>query len=540
MKPSFFHSSLSLLFSILFQTLIPQPASALPLSTSGRWIVDEITGQRVKLACVNWASHLETMVAEGLDKRPLDEISKTIGSMRFNCVRLTWPTYLVADSSVEPSGSITVHESLRRLGLNASIIGIYTYNNWILDQTLIQAFKAVVSNLGSNHIMVILDNHITKPGWCCNYHDGDGFFGDEFFNPKDWISGLTKMAEMFKEDYNVVGMSLRNELRGPRQNVPDWYKYMQMGAEAVHKANPNVLVILSGLDFDTDLSFLSNKKIELSFTTKEVYEMHWYSFTNGDTWNLNANDACSSVISSVMSRAGFLLSHGWPLFMSEWGIDQRGENNNDNRYLGCFLATAAALDVDWGLWALQGSYYLREGIVDAEEFYGVFSLNWERKRNQTFLDRIASLRSPFQGPGLNHALHTILYHPTSGMCVNPTESSELSLGSCDSAKGWRYTKEKLIQLQGTNLFARDFGPGYNVTLSDYSPDTTMKWDLISATRMHISSMNETDLCLDVGRDGYTLMTYQCCLGEADQDCDPEGQWFKMVSSNRPVLQYVLY
>ncbi|CAF2051067.1 unnamed protein product [Brassica rapa] len=67
---------------------------AYPLSTSSRWIVDE-NGQRVKLACVNWPSHLQPVVVEGLSKQPVDAVAKKIVEMGFNCVRLTWPLDLM-------------------------------------------------------------------------------------------------------------------------------------------------------------------------------------------------------------------------------------------------------------------------------------------------------------------------------------------------------------------------------------------------------------------------------------------------------------
>jgi hypothetical protein len=77
-----------------------RPAAALPrmLSTSSRWIVDE-HGRRVKLACVNWASHLEPMLAEGLEHQTLGAIASSIAAMGFNCVRLTWPTFLTTCSA---------------------------------------------------------------------------------------------------------------------------------------------------------------------------------------------------------------------------------------------------------------------------------------------------------------------------------------------------------------------------------------------------------------------------------------------------------
>ncbi|GMY28835.1 glycosyl hydrolase 5 family protein-like [Fagus crenata] len=193
---------------------------ALPLHTDSRWIVNE-SGQRVKLACVNWPSHLDTVVAEGLSKQPMDAISKRIVSMGFNCVRLTWPTFLVSDDSL---AALTVRQSFENLGLSGFLTGIQSNNPSIIDLPLIKAFEAVVSNLRANNLMIILDNHISKPGWCCSDSDGNGFFGDEYFNLDPWLRALIRMAVMFTKVPNVVGIALRNELRGSRQNVDDWYR----------------------------------------------------------------------------------------------------------------------------------------------------------------------------------------------------------------------------------------------------------------------------------------------------------------------------
>ena len=57
---------------------------------------------------------------------------------------------------------------------------------------------------------------------------------------------------------------------------------MQKGAEAVHSANSDFLVILSGLSYDKDLSFLRNQQVNLTFTGKLVYETHWYGFSDGN------------------------------------------------------------------------------------------------------------------------------------------------------------------------------------------------------------------------------------------------------------------
>jgi hypothetical protein len=66
----------------------------------------------------------------------------------------------------------------------------------------------------------------------------------------------------------------------------------------------------------------------------------------------------------VSSRALYLLDQGWPVILSDFGADNRGGNVNDNHFYGCAAAVAADLDLDWALWMLQGSYYLREGVLD--------------------------------------------------------------------------------------------------------------------------------------------------------------------------------
>lgn len=86
--------------------------------------------------------------------------------------------------------------------------------------------QEVVSNLGQNGVMVILDNHLTTPGWCCGENDLDAFFGYPKFDPTVWAKGLGKMATLFRNFTNVIGMSLRNEPRGARDYPDLWFRYI--------------------------------------------------------------------------------------------------------------------------------------------------------------------------------------------------------------------------------------------------------------------------------------------------------------------------
>lgn len=167
-------------------------SESLPLSTRGRWIVDALTGQRVKLSCVNLVSHAQSMVAQGLDKRPLKELAAEISSRQFNCVRLTWSIHMFTRHPLE-----TIGEVFDLLDISDVKSGVQKHNPEILNMTVVQAFETVINGLGSEGIMVILDNHISQPRWCCSLNDGNGFFGDRNFNPYEWLRGLAFVARHF-------------------------------------------------------------------------------------------------------------------------------------------------------------------------------------------------------------------------------------------------------------------------------------------------------------------------------------------------------
>ncbi|KAG8064941.1 hypothetical protein GUJ93_ZPchr0004g39640 [Zizania palustris] len=456
--------------------------------------------------------------------------------MGFNCVRLTWPTYLATNSTL---ANLPLRWSLERLGMLESVAGVRVNNPGLLDLPLIDVFQEVVSALARNSIMVVLDNQMTTPGWCCSRTDGNGFFGDKYFDPEEWLNGLNTMATMFRNTKNVVAMSLRNELRGPYQNVSLWYRYMQQGAEVVHEANPGVLVILSGLDFDNTLSFLFSNPVHLSFTGKLVFEQHWYGFSDEGNWeSQNQNDVCGMVVGFIKMKGLFLLQQGWPLFLSEFGFDMSGTHIGDNRYLTCFLSVAAEMDLDWAIWALQGSYYIREGTLAYDESYGLLSWDWCTARNPSFIKRINALQSAFQGPGLPNSqeIYNVIFHPLSGLCVLVKYPKGVDLGSCGESNAWNYTSGYELVLKATGQCLQAESVGEMAKLGTDCSKSNSRWQLISNSGMHISTeltKDGTRVCLDASPDG-TITTSLCKCLTADPNCNPESQWFKIILSSRGI------
>ncbi|CAJ1947465.1 unnamed protein product [Sphenostylis stenocarpa] len=322
-----------------------------------RWIIDEGTGQRAKLACANWAGHLQPMIPEGLDKRPLKDIIGEIVEHKFNCVRLTYAIYMwtryVHDN---------VNATFTSLDVPGVVQGISKNNPFVLSMTHVQVFDSVVRELGIQNVKVLLDNHVSEPKWCCNDDDENGFFHDRHFNPQEWVYGLTLAAKHFNGNHVIVAMSLRNELHGPRQNLYDWYRYMSKAAVSIHKTNPNVLVVISGLNYDTELQFLKCKPLKIDLGKKMVFETHLYSWSGIGTLKLReiwtkqpVNRICADNIKGIEDRAGFLTTgkNAVPLIFTEFGFNEVGSSVEDNRFLTCLQTYLVGKDLDWGLWAFQ-------------------------------------------------------------------------------------------------------------------------------------------------------------------------------------------
>lgn len=383
--------------------------------TSSRWILDS-NNQRFKLRCVNWGGHLEANIPEGLQHKPVDYIASWIANAGFNCVRLTYSIDMALSPNTLVSTSFTNAGVTSGVGA-AAMQSVYTnavaQNPFLSTATTLSTFGAVISSLGSHNVKVILDNHVSKAQWCCNLTDGNGWWdqaagynaaNSRYFNTTNWLSGLTAMAKWAAGYSNVIGMSLRNELRAipllqDGNSNADWYTYVGKGANAIHTANPNLLIAIGGVNSATDSSFLrSNPLNTASFAGKVVWEFHSYSFTVGfDT------GSCTIYQLQLGAAAGFLLTQGQsytgPLWLSEFGVGQNGAlSSGDQAYLTCLVSYMEGNDADWSIWAIQGDYYVREGVLGYVESYGLLDSTWTDWQNPSFKEMLGTMWNITQTP----------------------------------------------------------------------------------------------------------------------------------------------
>lgn len=409
----------------LWSTLLLAASTAAqfaPLHTSSRWILDS-NNQRFKLRCINWAGHMEAHLPEGLQHQPVDTLAKWIADQGFNCVRLTFSIDMALDQGLKVSDSFSTLAA--RANASASAVEdlysrVQTQNPWISNLSVGDAFGHVVDALGSAGLRVMLDNHVSKASWCCNLSDGNGWWDEapvyvadnsRFFNTTNWVAGLRAMAQFSANHPAVAGIGLRNEIREvPVVQVRDaWYDFIVQGAHAVHDANPDLLIAMGGTLSSTDISFLRTQPLDRTpFGDKVVYEWHHYTFSPNWIASFKTCSIWKSV--TVGGTSGFLLQQGQPytgpLWLSEFGFGMTGggadtkgiDNQGDYDYVTCLVDYLKGNDGDWAIWALQGSYYVRDGQVDYEEGWGVLTKDFSAWRNPQVKDVIGDLFKVTQGP----------------------------------------------------------------------------------------------------------------------------------------------
>ena len=121
-----------------------------------------------------------------------------------------------------------------------------------------------------------------------------------------------------------------------------------------HGANVNALVIVGGVNYALDLSFVCSiplLKSTLGVTTKLVWEFHSYEWSY-----VGAASDCTTYQTTLGNSVGFLITQNeaytGPLWLSESGWQQGGTIVAELEYAACLVNYTEVNDVDWAVWAL--------------------------------------------------------------------------------------------------------------------------------------------------------------------------------------------
>ena len=204
---------------------------------------------------------------------------------------------------------------------------------------------------------------------------------------------------------NLASMSLRNEFRQPSNNPAvaatynwqTWYSYIKKGADAVHAANPDVLVILSGLNYDTTMQPVVrgtaltpgnetfNKADFAGYENKLVIELHNYE--TGAT-------SCSALSGGIYNNGAQAMNpdesttvNVFPVLFTEFGFLQ-AENTYKSVYSTCLAEWLPSNTAGWMNWVVVGSYYVRSGTQDYDETWGLYNHDWSGWRDTAYVNEL--------------------------------------------------------------------------------------------------------------------------------------------------------
>ena len=245
----------------------PQTSAAAGyLHTSGSQILDA-ANNAVRIAGVNWFGfETSNFAPHGLWSRGYKEMMDQMKSLGFNTIRLPYCDQLF-DAGSTPNGI--------DFSKNADLQGL----------TGLQVMDKIVAYAGQIGLRIFLDHHRSAAG---NSANESGLWYTAAYPESKWIANLSMLASRYAATSTVIGIDLHNEPHGPATwgdgGANDWRLAAERGGNAVLAANPNLLVIVEGIETASSGSYwwggnLSNAgaaPVRLNTSGRLVYSAHDY------------------------------------------------------------------------------------------------------------------------------------------------------------------------------------------------------------------------------------------------------------------------
>jgi len=331
-------------------------AVAPPLHTVGDRIVDS-AGRTVRLTSVNWYGFdQKEYVAGGLNHQPLARIVALIQQIGVNSVRIPWANETLERNPPVPGYAIAANPQFK-------------------GKRAMEVMDAVIVALAKAHIMVILDNHVSRADWCCSETDDNGLWYSADYPEQAWLHDWAAIAARYSKNRWVVGADLRNELRdgatwGGTDPKHDWHAAAERGGAAVLRANPNLLIMVEGPDYSTDFRGFDKLPVRLPVAHRLVYSPHAYSTSYGE------HDE------RYEARVGFLTrtEPAVPVWFGEMGTCQKLDCGPNSEWFKLFVRQVLGKNdlLGWSWWALNGTQSSGASRkFDEPENYGLLSADYD-------------------------------------------------------------------------------------------------------------------------------------------------------------------
>jgi endoglucanase len=375
----------------------------LPLRTHGRWVVDAL-GHRVKFAGINWYG--------------FDSSDFVIGGLQANSLQsiIDWMVTILGANAVR------IPYSLELLHRNPVITNrtLIAANPQFYGRKAIEILDAVIYALNASGVLIMLDNHVSDAIWCCSETDDNGLWFNQRYSAQQWLNDWKSMVKRYAHVPAVVAIDLRNELRancaqtdrlilgeklshinnvqlwndaegcltptwGGKNKTLDWAAVAEAAGNALLDINPNLLIVVEGLNYANDLTGVRTRPIKLKHPNRVVYEAHNYQ------WDYTPYLDCDDLQQRGLDPFWGYIAHESiaPVFVGEWGTCYAPDLCVITSYIWmeCITWYLWNYDFDWFYWAIDGTQSSGAGRTwGSAETYGLLNVSWSGSSWPWFLE----------------------------------------------------------------------------------------------------------------------------------------------------------
>ena len=220
---------------------VPAPTTDDWLHTDGSKILDK-NGKEVWLTGINWFGYnTGTNTFDGLWACDLNTSISSIADRGFNLLRIPISTELIKNWS---------NGSYPNANFNQAT------NSYLVGMNSLEIFDYVVGQCRANGIKIMIDIHSAKTDAMGHMKP---IWADGNITEQDFLDSLSWMSARYKNDDTIIAYDLKNEPHGKANESPrakwddskdsDNWKYIaEKAANAVLSKNPNVLVMVEGIE----------------------------------------------------------------------------------------------------------------------------------------------------------------------------------------------------------------------------------------------------------------------------------------------------
>lgn len=286
----------------------------------------------------------------------IDEALANIKSMGFNTVRLPYSNECLAATAIKGSVNYWANRA---------------YN--LEGKRPLDVMDTAIARAKANGLQIILDRHRPMSA------DQSPLWYTSAVPESTWISDWKMLAGRYQNDPTVIGADLHNEPYGAATwgrgtAATDWKAAATRGGNAVLASNPNLLIIVEGIETQGDgtstwwgggLSDVGAKPVVLSTPNRVVYSPHDYPASLfPQKWF--SDPAYPANLPAVWDKNwGYLQKQGIaPILLGEFGSALATES--DKQWMTAIVSYLASNKMSYAYWSFNPNSGITGGLVKTD------------------------------------------------------------------------------------------------------------------------------------------------------------------------------